>query len=39
MDDYEVRLNILMYSEYCQIKNSFILATESGVSYCPIPAV
>jgi len=28
MDDYEVRLNILVYSEYCKIKNSYILVTE-----------
>jgi hypothetical protein len=30
MDGYEVRLNNLMYSEYCKIKNSYILATEFG---------
>jgi len=27
-DDDEVRLSILIYSEYCKIKNSCILATE-----------
>ena len=28
MDDYGVRVNNLMYSEYCKIKNLYILATE-----------